>query len=653
MLLEHVRDMSEGFGGASVKDCSIIVPNFWTHGQKISLITTAQAVGLNVLSLINENTAAALYYGIDRLDNETAQYVLFYNLGASYLQASLVKYDTAVANEKTIENIEILAQTYDATLGGSTFDAVLAEYLAKKFEEIHGFSLEKAPKAMPRLLTQANLAKKVLSASKTTLVIVNNLYNSIDFKYTLTREELDNLITPFEQRLISPITQALEIAKIDKKSVNYLEILGGVSRIPRVQEIIRRNTDFEISTHLNGDEAMAHGAALFAANLSSVVNVKPIWLSDTNMDRISVKIFELPEDNLVVEKQLFDETWKLASYVRVRVNSRKNLRILIEDTKEDKTQAIGIYETSGIPEITQDSFELVLMFVVDYNGISFLYKIDAEYMQILPPVAKKPKNISVQSEAKESTEENLESEPREKSAESQTETIDEPRFETKSFSIKFTYHDLEQPKILTSSDAEQIKLKLSSFKEGEKRARELAMAKNDIESYVYYLTDKADEEIFQQVASKSDRDLLLTHILLIKDWMDSSEFTKASITDVKYRKMQLEDLVNGPFLRENEMQIRDSIVEKARLELNKLESELIALNETRPWVPAESIEDCLKSVKELREWIDARIREQKSLELWQHLAFTTSELEKKSKDVAGAVERLKRMVKPKDKVSDI
>lgn len=628
MLIEHVREMSQKFGESTVKDCSITVPSFWTRGQRIGIISTAQAAGLNVLSLINENTAASLYYGIDRFDNETSHFVLFYNLGASYLQVTLTKYDTVTQKNKVIENIEILAQTSDTTLGGSTFDNDLTQYLAKKFEEIHGLSLVSQKKPMSRLLTQANLAKKVLSASKSTLVMVNNIYKNIDFKYTLTREELENIIAPYESRLVSPITQALKIAGLEKTDINYLEIIGGVSRIPRIQEIIKKYTEFDASTHLNGDEAMAHGAALYAANFSSVLQVKPIWLSDVNNREISVKVFEMPENVLISDGVVFNQTWKMGNFNRILVNSKKNIRVLMEDITSGTITGIGEYETSGVENIEVDDFVISLIFVIDYNGISFLYTADAEYQVPVKKVLKK-----------EATEE----EPEE-------EIIEEVETERKTTTIKLAYRDLEQPQILSSAGIQEIKNKLNSFKEVEKNAKALSESKNDIESYIYFVSDKTTEDVFVSVTSELQREAIGETIVLLKEWLESEEFDLASVSDVKNKKSELETLVKDPLLRESELDLRDTVVEKAKKDLKALDSELFSINETKPWVPEEDLRSAWAKITELEDWINNKITEQKSLELWQDLVFKSSDIVKKMTDITSVVGKLKRMNKPKEKV---
>ena len=669
MLLEHIKEMSQKFGETTVKDCTITVPSFWNRSQRIALISTAQAAGLNVLSLINENTAAAFYYGIDRFDNETDHYTIFYNLGSSYLQVALAKYSTVNktslgSSGKIIENIEILAQTYDDSLGGSTFDSVLAEFLANKFEEIHKHSIKHLPKIMVRLFQQANLAKRILSASRSTLVIVNNIYKGIDFKYSLSREEFEQIISPYEERLIKPILQVLEQSKIEKEKINFLEILGGVSRVPKIQEIIKEKTGFDASTHLNGDEAMAHGAALFGANFSSVVQVKPIWLSDVNKFDVYAKFYELPENKLIHEQVIFDHNWRLAQANIVRLQSKKNIRIVMDDITENEPKPIGVYEISGVENITQENYNLTFTFAVDYSGISFLYASDAEY-EI--PVKKTHKKLDISGKKKFSTNSTKTNKTateqdaaKEKSFEdmiesfeAKEETVTKPEemftIERKTIPLTYDYYDQQLPKMLGSSDVRKIRSKLLSFKDDEKKAKELAELKNELESYIYYLVDKNEEQVFMTVTTAEEREALSQEISETKEWMESSDFDAASISEVKKKRNALVDRVENALVREAELELRDKAVEKAKKDLRKFNIDVITVNETKPWISAYELDRVLKKINDTEEWINEKVEEQNALELWEPVAFTSTLLETKMKNLETQVEKLKRMTKPKKK----
>ena len=386
MILEHIKEMSEKFGEGAIKDCSITIPSFWSRAQKIAVISAANAAGLNVLALMHENTGAAFYYGIDRMDNVTEHHALFYNLGASYLQVTLARYGVAskkAAAGKQMENVEILAHAFDAGLGGSLFDSVIARHLAEKFREKHGTDLLEHPKAMVRVLAQANQAKKTLSANRNTLVQLNSIHKGIDFSYTLTRDEFEKLIEPYSERLIRPVLEVLEKAGVAAKEVNNFEIIGGVSRVPRVQEIIKEKTGMEISTHLNGDESMAHGAAIYAANFSSVVQVKPMWLTDISIASFSAKFYSDSDPTWSKEAVLFKEGAKLANKKKITFGYNKDLFVLIEEHRQGKVVPLCYYDIKGVAELEKDDVSLYFSFVLDNSGIPFLHTADAKYERVI------------------------------------------------------------------------------------------------------------------------------------------------------------------------------------------------------------------------------------------------------------------------------
>jgi molecular chaperone DnaK (HSP70) len=637
MMLEHVREMSEKFGETSVKDCAITVPNFWNRDTRIRMLNSATAAGLNVLTLVNENTAAAFYYGLDRLDVEKDVFVIFYNLGASYLQTTLVRYSTvnttSLNSSKTIEFVEILAQTFDEHLGGSTFDALLAEYLADKFEASHKVSVKDNKKVMTRLVVQANIAKKVLSASRVSLVIVNNIYKGIDFSYNLKREELESLINSYSERLVKPIKDALEIAGVSKEQVLFLEILGGVSRIPRVQDIIKESTGFDCSTHLNGDESMAHGSALLAANFSSIVQVKPLWLKDVSQKKITAKFLDL-EKNVLEELVVFERYSQAGILYYHSTNYTQN--VFVELFEGDEQRPLGYYEVTGFENITVTEFKTVFTFAIDYSSLAFLYKVDAVFVETIE------KNLSF-------FEENLTNDQPDLKTEKKLKTKAVPSNETRLIPLKHQFFHTGIPRLLNNTELKRIKTSLQEFKDAEIAARELSEAKNDIESYIYSLSDKLDESLFETVTTSEERDELRNKVQEVKDWMESEEFISASLQNVTDKKKELVSSFKEAVEREKEFSLRDPAVDKARKELKKFEDDLILANKTKPWLPAEEVNLTWKTLNETLEWIENKVIEQKIMQPWQPLAFTSKQVEKKVKTVEGLVEKLKRMAKPKEK----
>lgn len=657
MMLEHIKEMSEKFGETSIKDCSITVPNFWNRDTRIKIINTAQLAGFNVLSLVNENTAAAYYYGLDRLDEEKPVFIIFYNLGASYLQASVVKYSAVNATTgnltKSIENVEVLAQTFDSTLGGSSFDSVLAEYLADKFEQEHKLNVKDNKKVMTRLFVQANIAKKVLSASLTSLVIVNNMYKGIDFSYNLKREELENIVQGFADRLVRPINEALEIAGVSKEEILHLEILGGVSRVPKVQEVIKERLGLESSTHLNGDESMAHGSVLLAANFSSIVQVKPLWLSDLLLNKITARFVD-NEKNVIDEVVVFEKNSQIGNVYYHPLVYRKNL--VVELFEGEELRPLGYYEISGFENVTVSEYKVLFSFVTDYSSICFLYKTEAVYMELVD------KNVTYTEENLENEEgkreddnseenkgEEAKSEEKVKKSEKKLKTKLVQVNETRTLNLKQQYYHNGVPRLLTGTEMKAIRSKLAEYKEAEISAKKLAEAKNEIESYIYGLSEKLEESVFESVTLPDERQSLAEKVAAAKEWMESDDFATATYNNVTDKKTELEESFKEALEREKELSLRQPTIKKAKKELKRLEEELLLANRTKPWLPAEEVESTWKSLNDTLDWVQKKSDEQKAQELWKPLVFTSKQIEKRLKTVENSVEKLKRMTKPKEK----
>lgn len=651
MFLEHIKEMSEKFGETSIKDCSITVPNFWTRDTRVKLINSAQIAGLNVLSLVNENTAAAYYYGLDRLDEEKPVHILFYNLGASYLQISLAKYSVSASTSgnstKTVENVQILAQTFDSTLGGSTFDSVLAEYLADKFEQQHSLNIKDNKKVMTRLFVQANIAKKVLSASRVTLVIVNNIYKGIDFSYNLKREELDSIILAYADRLVAPINDALELGGVSKEDILFLEILGGVSRIPKVQEIIKERLGFDSSTHLNGDESMAHGSVLLAANFSSIVQVKPLWLSDIQLFKVTARFID-SEKKLIEEVVVFEKYSQTGSVYYHPLDYKKNLTV--ELFEGDELRPLGFYEVSGFENVTVDDYKVIYSFVIDYSSIAFLYKVEAVYMET---VQKKVNYTEDDANGPDGSEEGVKDDGEEvkikEKSKGKIKTKIVPVNETRAISLKHQYFHNGIPRLLTGNEMKEIRNKLAEYKEIEINVKLLSVAKNEFESYIYALTEKLEESLFEAVTIAEERQELAGKVETAKEWMNSDEFSTATYNTIIEKKKELEEAFKQALERESESILREPTISKSRKELKRLEEELLQANQTKSWLPQEEVKLALKTLNDTLDWIQKKSDEQKMLELWKPLVFTSKDIEKRVKIVENQVEKLKRMAKPKEK----
>jgi hypoxia up-regulated 1 len=383
MVLEDLKTMAEVQAEGSVKDCVITIPAFFTRAQRMELVQVAEAAGLNVISLIHENTAAALYHGIDRMDNETSYFAIIYNLGASYLQTSLVKYSTADVklargSSRTIENIEVLAHSWDKDLGGSTFDALITEYLAQAFLDKHGVDPHLNQRAMAKLIKKANEVKKTLSAGKSTQVYIEALMDGKDLVTPFDRETFEALLEPLVPRLVKPVQDVLEQSGVSIEEIGDIELVGGVTRVPKVQETLRKAFGRDLSNHLNGDESMAHGAALFAANYTSEVQLRPMYLTDIVNYDIEGDFYD--EKDLNKQSVLFKKGSRLGTKKKITLTHDQDFKCKIKHVYEQEAVAVDLYSLGGVAAFS-DKHQKVpvnhMTFVLTFDGFAYLYEAEA------------------------------------------------------------------------------------------------------------------------------------------------------------------------------------------------------------------------------------------------------------------------------------
>mmetsp|Transcript_30409 Transcript_30409/g.63681 ORF Transcript_30409/g.63681 Transcript_30409/m.63681 type:complete len:960 (-) Transcript_30409:54-2933(-) len=326
MVLTHAKDITAAYGVTTpLKDCVLTVPSFYTQHERRALLDAAELADLNVLALINENTAAALHFGIDRIDEEPKLY-LFYNMGAGSLQVSVVRYlsymrkESKYGKEKRVGAFEVLGSGWDTTLGGASFDARLVDYMAKEFNDVWNAKrndgqikdVREHPRPMAKLMIQANKIKHVLSANTDIPVFVDALYDDTNYQTHISRAKFEEICHDLLDRAGKPIEDALKMANITMEELDAVELIGGAMRVPKLQEVIAAalkhgagegKEPLELGMHLNSDESMALGAAFHGANVSTSFKVRHVGLADVNPFGVAVDLTDLAEKDADVAEE--------------------------------------------------------------------------------------------------------------------------------------------------------------------------------------------------------------------------------------------------------------------------------------------------------------------------------------------------------------
>ena len=276
MYLSKIKATAAAELKLPVSDLCISVPAWFTDIQRRALLDAAEIAGLKVLRLINDNTAAALGWGITKLDlpapEEKPRRVCIVDIGHSSYTASIVEFKKG--------ELAVKSTAWDRNFGGRDFDKALVEHLAKEFKGKYKADIYTHPRAMARTIAAAEKTKKILSANQQAPVNIESLMNDIDVSAMITRQEFEALIEPLLVKTVAPLEQALAQAKITKDDIDVIEIVGGGSRLPALKERIHQFFGKGLSYTMNADEAVARGCAFSCAILSPVFRVRDFAVQD-------------------------------------------------------------------------------------------------------------------------------------------------------------------------------------------------------------------------------------------------------------------------------------------------------------------------------------------------------------------------------------
>ena len=347
MVLHYAEEFTHHYGKekghtyGDITDCVLTVPSFATQSERQALLDSAELGGYKVLGLIDENTASAVNFGMDKTFEDPKIY-LFYNLGGSSLQVSVIKFHHYEVPEskyskkmKKVGSIEVLGKGWDATLGGLAYDNRLVNYMADHFNREwrkargHKKDIRDIPRAMTKIRLQANKVKHVLSANQEIPVHMDSLYDDMSLSMHITRSQFEELCEDLTERATAPITRALASANVTLDEVDVIELIGGGMRVPKVQSSLKSVLgDMELGMHINSDESMALGASFYGANISSAFRVRQVGLVDINPFPIGVSL-----ENLDDESTEDEEAWGKTATI-FKANSKIGVKKTIAFTHD-------------------------------------------------------------------------------------------------------------------------------------------------------------------------------------------------------------------------------------------------------------------------------------------------------------------------------
>merc|ERR1712142_311091 len=296
MIFVHAKTQAETFTEQAVKDVVITSPVYFNQAERLALVAAAQLGGLNVLQLMNVPMAVALNYGMFRRKeiNGTVKHMMLYDMGAQATTATIVGFQVVKTKEKgfseTHPQAQVLGVGYDRSLGGSEIKFRLREFLADEFNALKKTKTDvrSVPRAMGKLLKEAVRVKLILSANVDCFAQIENVMEDIDFKVQVTREKLLELNADLMDRVTGPVERALTTASMSMENIDQVILVGGGTRIPRVQELLSQYVGQELGESLNTDESAAMGAVYRSADISTGFKVKKFLTKDAVLFPIDV-----------------------------------------------------------------------------------------------------------------------------------------------------------------------------------------------------------------------------------------------------------------------------------------------------------------------------------------------------------------------------